>query len=249
MKSSGTAFPPVRYFSMGDNTWRVADNWPPSNSRATWFYLHSGSEANSSRGAGKLNRDHPQAESADVFDSDPAKPVPSVPARAGRGEYEAIWGPVDQSPIDDRTNVLVYSTTALSRPLRFAGPLKAEIGVSASTPDADWVVKVTDVRPDGFAQNLATGIRRGSFRESEPTPTPLVPGKTYNLRVDPGHAAATIAPGHKPRIEIAGSCFPLFDRNTHTGEGPGRARTLVARQRLEHSAKAISRVSLPVIEE
>src|SRR5260370_33628719 len=96
----------------------------------------------------------------------------------------------------------------LSVPLEFAGPLSAELWVSADTADADWVVKLIDVRPDGFAQNLAMGIQRGSFRDSELNPQPLERGKNYHIKVDLGHAAARIEPGHRLRVEGGGSYFP-----------------------------------------
>ena len=142
--------------------------------------------------------------------------------------------------------MLVYDLP-VSEPLRFAGPLSAELWVSADTPDADWVVKLIDVRPDGYAQNLATGIQRGSFRDSELKPTPLEPGKTYRITVDMGHAAARIDAGHKLRVEIAGACFPLYDRNTNTAEGPTATRTLIATETVLHAPGAASRVIVPVI--
>ena len=103
------------------------------------------------------------------------------------------------------------------------------------------------MRPDGFAQPLATGIQKGSFRESDVNPTPLVPGKVYRLNVDLGHSAARILPGHSLRVQIASSCFPLFDRNTNTAEGPTGARTLVATEQVWHSAVRPSKIWLPVV--
>ena len=170
-------------------------------------------------------------------------PVPESPSHP---RYSAIWGPVDQGPAEDRADVLVYDMPVRDA-LVFAGPIRAEVWASADTPDADWVVKVIDVRPDGFAQNLAVGIQRGSFRDSEVNPTPLEPGRTYRIQVDLGHAAARIESGHKLRVEVTGSYFPLYDRNTNTGEGPYSARTRIATESIMHSPAAASRVILPLI--
>jgi putative CocE/NonD family hydrolase len=246
-QSTTTPFPAVRYFSMGEGVWRTAGNWPPESAEALPLYLHSGGHANTRHGDGRLSRQPPAAAGpADVFRADPADPAPAVPESPSRPRYSALWGPFDRSPIEDRQDVLVYEMP-VTEPLRFAGPLHAELWVSTDTPDADWVVKLIDVRPDGFAQDLASGIQRGSFRDSELHPAPLEPGRTYRLRVDMGHSAARVEAGHKLRVEIAGACFPLYDRNTNTGEGPAGTRSRIATEKILHAPSTASRVILPVI--
>jgi putative CocE/NonD family hydrolase len=246
-KSTTAPYSPVRYFSMGDNVWKNADAWPPADATAMSFYLHSGGRANTRKGDGRLTREAPaQAEPPDTFRADPANPVPAVPESAVHPKYSAGWGPVDQGPLEDRHDVLVYDLP-LNEDLVFAGPVRAELWVSADTPDADWVTKVIDVRPDGFAQNLAVGIQRGGFRDSESDPTPLQPGQTYKISVDVAHAAARLKAGHKLRVEISGSYFPLYDRNTNSGEGPTSSRTLVSTEKVLHSPGSASRVILHVL--
>ena len=165
----------------------------------------------------------------------------------GRGKYGAIWGPADQRSIEDRKDVLVYDTGVLSQPVTIAGPVHAEIWGIADTPDADWVVKLIDVAPDGFAQNIALGILRSSFRESETTPRPLEPGRAYKFEVDMGHVAAKVAAGHSLRVDVGAACFPLFDRNTNTGEGVFTAKTKIATQQVWHNTHRPSRVMLWMI--
>jgi predicted acyl esterase len=109
------------------------------------------------------------------------------------------------------------------------------------------VFKLIDVRPDGFAQNLAVGIQRGSFRDSELNPQPIERGRNYHIKVDLGHAAARIEAGHRLRVEVSGSYFPLYDRNTNTAEGPYSARTLIATEKVQHSPAAASKVILQVM--
>ncbi len=108
-----------------------------------------------------------------------------------------------------------------------------------------WAVKLVDVRPDGFAQNLATGILRGRYRDSLLKPQPLKPGEVYEITVDLGPCAATIAKGHKLRVDICGSLFPLYDRNPNTGEGPFGSRTAIATEQVHHKPGALSRIVLP----
>ena len=78
----------------------------------------------------------------------------------------AFWGPVNQSALKDRDDVLVYTSDAFTEPLSFAGNIEAKLFVSADTPDADWEVKLVDVRPHGYAENIATGILQGRYRDS-----------------------------------------------------------------------------------
>ena len=242
----GKPFPPVRYFSMGDNVWHDAQTWPPEGFTATSFHLRSDGKANTRKGGGRLTREAPaKAEPADTFRADPANPVPACPVTEARPIKAAVWGPVDQSANEDREDVLVYTSDELSEPLTFAGNIEAKLHVSADTPDADWAVKLVDVRPDGFAQTLATGILRGRYRDSLLKPQPLKPGEVYEITVDLGPCAATIAKGHKLRVDISGSLFPLYDRNPNTGEGPFGSKTAIATEQVHHKPGALSRIVLP----
>lgn len=245
-EATSKPIPPVRYFSIGDNTWHEAATWPPHANEPTSFYLHSKGQANTSQGDGQLDRLAPQAdEPTDAFRADPDDPVPACPVTATRGLFEATWAPVDQRSIEERKDVLVYSTEPLKVPLTFAGDAQLELFVSADTPDADWVAKLIDVHPNGFSQNLAVGILRGRFRDSEHSPTPLQPGQVYRLLIDLGPIAAQLQPGHRLRIDVCGSYFPLFDRNTNTGEGPFGKKTMVSTEKVYHGLKTSSRLLLP----
>ena len=248
-QAQATPFPPVRFFSMGDNVWHEAQSWPPEGYAPVSFHLRSGGNANTRKGGGRLTREAPShAEPADTFRADPANPVPACPVTATRPVKAAVWGPVDQSANEDRDDVLVYTGDTLAEPLSFAGNIEATLHVSADTPDADWAVKLVDVHPDGFAQNLATGILRGRYRESLLKPTPLKPGEVVEIRVDLGPCAATVATGHKLRVDVCGSLFPLYDRNPNTGEGPFGSRTTVATEQVHHRPGALSQIVLPCLQ-
>ncbi len=242
-------FAPVRYFSMGDNAWREAQNWPPAGFAAKSFYLRSNGKANTSSGDGRLTQTPPDtSEPPDRFRADPANPTPACPVTDKRPLHAATWAPVDQTVVEAREDVLVYSSDTLAKPITFAGNAEARLHVSADTPDADWVVKLVDVHPDGFAQNLTVGILRGRYRESLLNPKPLIPGRGYEIAVDLGPIAATIAKGHRLRVDICGAYFPLFDRNSNTGEGPAGSRTAIATESVHHRPGALSRIVLPCLE-
>lgn len=237
---------PVKYFSMGNNLWQEATTWPPHGFTATPFYLHSDGHANTGVGDGTLDLcPATTAETADSFKADPDDPSPACPVTAKRPLISATWGPVDQRPIEKRDDVLVYTSAPYTEPLTFAGNAQAKLFVSADTPDADWVVKLIDVHPDGFSQNLTVGILRGRFRKSEQQPTPLKPGEVYEITVDLGPIAAQIGKGHRLRVDICGAYFPLFDRNPNTAEGPFGKDSKISTERVYHDPGRPSRIILP----
>ena len=240
-------FPPVRYFSMGDNVWHDAQTWPPEGFTATSFYLGSAGKANTRQGNGRLTREAPKEnEPSDTFRADPAKPAPSNPITEGRPIKAAVWGPVNQSDTEDRDDVLVYTSEPMTAPLTFAGNAEAKLHVSTDTPDADWAVKLIDVHPDGFAQNIVRGILRGRYRSSLLKPELMQPGQVYEITVDLGPVAATLAKGHQLRVDISGADFPLYDRNPNTAEGIFSNNTAIATEQVHHKPGALSRIVLPV---
>lgn len=246
-KVAATPIVPVRYFVMGENKWYDAETWPPAGYEETSFHLHSDGKANTRGGSGMVNQNAPAAdEPTDHFKADPADPVPACPVTDQRPLHAGTWAPVDQRPLEDRQDVLVYTSEPLASPLTFAGDARAELFVSADTPDADWVVKLIDVHPDGAAYNLTVGVLRGRFRDSELEPKLLTPGEVYKIVVDLGPVAAQLAPGHRLRVDICGAYFPLFDRNANTADGIFGTATAIATESVYHSPARPSRIILPV---
>ena len=130
---------------------------------------------------------------------------------------------------------------------RIAGNPQVQLFVSADTVDADWVVKLIDVHPDGRAFNLATGLQRARYRKSLQQPELLQPNEICELTIDLGPCAASIAAGHRLQIDICGSLFPLFDRNPNTAAGIFGHQTAVSNEQVHHSPETLSRLILPVI--
>ena len=238
---------PVRYFVLGKNRWYEAETWPPAGFEETAFYLHSSGHANTRNGDGRLTpaaatTDEPQ----DIFTADPIDPVPACVVTEARPIQAATYAPLDQRVIEDRKDVLVYTSEPLKQPLTFAGNAKAELFVSADTPDADWVVKLVDVHPDGAAYNLAVGILRGRYRNSELEPTLLVPDTVYPITIDLGPIAAQLDVGHSLRVDVCGAYFPLFDRNPNTERGISGNTQVPSRETVRHTPFQASRIVLPV---
>jgi putative CocE/NonD family hydrolase len=233
---------PVRLFIMGINQWRDEQEWPLARAVATPFYLHSGGRANTLNGDGKLDGSAPNDEPADHFEYDPLNPVPT----GSRGGYSRL--PSDQRELEQRADVLVYTSAVLAAPVEVTGPIRAHLWVASSATDTDFTVKLVDVLPDGTARALTDGILRTRYRKSKTTPVLLTPGQPEELVIDVGATGNVFLPGHRIRIEVSSSNYPRFDRNPNTGapfgEGPPPR---VAHQTLLHDRAHPSRIILPVI--
>lgn len=210
---------PVKIFVMGRNEWREEDDWPLARAKSTKYYLHSAGSANTASGDGTLSTAVPGAEKADQFTYDPSDAVPTLggPLCCGPPLPSGI-GPQDQSKAEARSDVLVFTTPALSRDLEVTGPVSLELFVSSSAPDTDFTGKLADVWPNGFAQNLTEGILRLRYRNSQEKPEIAKPGETYRVIVDLWATSNVFLAGHKLRLELSSSNFPRFDRNLNTGE-------------------------------
>jgi putative CocE/NonD family hydrolase len=240
--------PTAKYFIMGINEWRLADDWPPPGTEFRPLYLHSAGHANSAAGNGTLAWDSPSAEPSDRYDYDPANPVPAYGGAFYWGDGGQPFGPLDQSRIERREDVVVYSSEPQQSPLTIAGDVDLELFVSSSAPDTDFVAKLCDVAPDATSLNLADGICRARWRSGGEVPDPaLTTGETYRVVIELGPVGHCFRPRHRVRLQVTSSCFPWYDRNMNTGGRLGAdAVGSVATQSLHHDSERPSRILLPV---
>jgi putative CocE/NonD family hydrolase len=240
---------PVRIFVMGKNVWRNEDDWPLARARATRYYLRSAGGANTLGGDGALSTSPAQSERADKYTYDPASPAPTRGGGLCCDNDHLPSGAFDQRTVEDRKDVLVYTTPAFTNDFEVTGPIAAELYASSSAVDTDFTAKLVDVWPNGFAQNLTDGILRARYRNSHASPELLKPGEIYKIRVDMWNTSNVFLAGHKLRLEISSSNFPRFDRNLNTGENAGVSSTMVkAENAIYHDAQHPSALILPVIE-
>jgi uncharacterized protein len=210
---------PVKIFVMGSNKWRYEDEWPPSGSRTVRYYLHSSGGANSLSGEGGMSETPPAAEAADTFLYDPGDPARTLGGALCCDETDLPGGPFDQSKVESRKDVLVYTTAPFDRELDLIGPVSVELFASSSAVDTDFTGKLVDVWPDGYAQNLTDGIIRARYRDSQAVPNLMKPGTIYKFVVDLVSVSDALLPSHRLRIEISSSNFPRFDRNLNSADG------------------------------
>jgi hypothetical protein len=243
-----TDMPRVQYYLMGANEWRSSETWPVEGTTFEKFYLHSGGDANSLLGDGSLTRTGPGREPADDFVYDPADPVPSLGGQACCTGMNTGAGAYDQSEIEAREDVLVYTSPVLEAGLEVTGPLEAVLYVSSDALDTDFTMKLVDVHPDGTAYNIQEAASRVRYREGLTGAVLMEPGEVYEIRLDLHATSNYFGPGHRIRIEVSSSNFPRWSRNLNTGGNNfDEVEWRVARNTVHHSARYPSHVLLPIV--
>ncbi len=241
--------PVMRFFVMGSNRWQETDEWPLRSTRDRSLFLCGKEAANSILGGGTLSFAAPQAnEHVDTFVYNPLDPVPTL---GGNNLGYALTPPGqrEQSPIEKRTDVLVYTGEPLDKDTDVIGYVKAVIYASTTAADTDFTVKLCDVYPDGRSYNVCDGLLRGRYRNGNEREELLEPGRVYAFTIDCWVTAMTFRRGHRIRVQVSSSNFPRFDRNPNTGAPFGTDdRLKPAEQHIFHSAEYPSRVVLPILE-
>ena len=219
LKGTDLDLPKVSTFETGVNKWKTYNTWPPKEAEEKNLYLLPG---------GKLSFDAPATtDSFDEFISDPNKPVPFYNNITLDMQREYMTG--DQRFAARRPDVLTYQTDVLDKDLTLAGNVWADLKVSITGTDADWVVKVIDVYPDSAKNNQFTGkevymsnyeqmvrseAMRGKFRNGFDKPEPFVPGKVTPVNFELQDVLHTFKKGHRIMVQVQSTWFPLIDRNT-----------------------------------
>jgi putative CocE/NonD family hydrolase len=238
----------VKIFVMGANEWRDEDDWPVARSRETRYFLHSTGHANSTKGDGSLATSTPHAEKSDQYTYDPASPAPTIGGPLCCDSKHLEPGPRDQRPVEERQDVLVYSTPTLADDLEVTGPVRVELFAKSSAVDTDFLAKLVDVGPDGFAQNLTEGIVRARYRTSQEKAEFMKPGEVYKFNIDLWATSNVFRKGHRLRLEVSSSNFPRFDRNLNTGEDQSHSqKPISAVNTILHDAEHPSALILPVV--
>jgi putative CocE/NonD family hydrolase len=249
LKDSGefAGEPRIRHFALGENRWFGADAWPEttaSNRSSMELYLHSNGKANSRKGDGALSKAAPQLdEPRDIFVYDPEVPVLSPGGPMG------LSGPHDQAEAELGNNLLVYTSEPLPQRVHIFGHPAIALYAATSAANADFTAKLVRVLPDGRAQFLCMGIARSSwlFRDAE-----YRADTTQCWRFDLDPISCVLFAGERLRLEIAGSAFPLYDRNSSTQVPAAQAshwNWSRSTQQVLHTAEFPSLLRLPVAED
>lgn len=223
--NSATEQPAITYYVMGaanepgapGNEWRTAAQWPPVATESLRLQLNpdhtaslhdasaAGTSAEESSAAGTLS-----------YRSDPSDPVPSI----GGYELTIPSGPRDQQPIESRKDLLVFTTRPLEEPLEVTGHVTASIRLKSTAPDADMIVRLCDVYPDGRSFNITEGALRLRFRDDPEQEKWMVPGQEVTVQIRMWPTSMIFNNGHRLRVHIASSSSPALEPNLQNGQPP-----------------------------
>jgi predicted acyl esterase len=216
-----SGWPTVSYYVMGDvdtpsapgNEWRYADDWPIPFTDAQWYF----------HGDGVLTTDLPGIDDPLPYVYDPIDPVPTI---GGKNLFSPA-GPYDQRPLENRSDVLVFTSPVLEQPYEATGPVTARLFVSSDCPDTDFTVKLTDVYPDGRSMFITDGILRMRNRNGQDHWEFMQSGTTYEIVVDLWSTSYIWNTGHCIRVEVSSSNYPRFLNNPNTVDRIGKNTTTV----------------------
>jgi putative CocE/NonD family hydrolase len=237
---------PVKIFVMGINEWRDEIEWPLERAQYTNFYLHSNGKANIKKNDGHLSVNTPIEEIADTFIYDPKNPVPTK-GGATLFSRPLTMGPFDQSTIEEREDVLVYTTEPLTEAIEVTGPVKVKLWASTDAKDTDFTAKLVDTAPDGRAIILTEGIVNAKYRKGN-HPQKELSGEIVIYEIDLGATSNVFLSGHQITLEISSSSFPQYAPNPNTGKTMIESKeTIKAQQIIYHNEKYPSHIILPII--
>ncbi|MDQ2839679.1 MAG: CocE/NonD family hydrolase [Acidobacteriota bacterium] len=240
--------PLLHIFVMGPDIWRKEHEWPLARARSTAFYLSSRGEANTAEGDGGLYRKPVRKAPPDTFTYDPRNPVPTAGGAICCDPVLLPPGPLEQSAVEERTDVLVYTTAPLTEDLEVTGPVRAILYVATSANDTDFTAKLVDVGMDGRALGVCDGIQRLRYRLSLAKPIFVKRNTAYQISIDAGATSYVFSAGHRIRLEVSSSNFPRFDRNLNSsGLNADATKLNKAKQSVFHEKNYPSALILPVI--
>ena len=239
---------PVHYFVMQKNEWRSAPCWPPDCRGHANTLFGNGCLA-SAAGVGNC----------DACLHDPEDPVPAKPVDPRPRRLEDSPELLDYTKIEEREDVLVYTSETLEEGLIVAGPVQVRLFASTTAEDVDFMCRLLDVFPDGRPINVTEGAVRARYRNTvtpqavrrnkEIREEPIVPGEIVEYEIFVGNTAWYFAPGHRFRLEVANSSFPRHDVNPGMSSPIGMAETCrKSVQCIYHDQRYQSVLVLPVTE-
>ena len=194
------------YYTIGEEKWKTAGNWPVPGGRTVSFYLTPG---------GGLSDVLPEEQGCDSYTYDPADPAEHI---IDLSENE-LGVPEDYTLVEQRPDVLSYTTPALTQPLVLTGDFTVELYVSSDAPDTDFIVRITDVDEHGRSRKLADGVLSARYRDGFGAPKLMEPGRVYKLSIRTSKLSAAFQPGHRLRLTVTSGARNFLFPNRNTGAG------------------------------
>ncbi len=236
--------PPLKIFTICKNEWRYEQGWPVANTTYKNAYFHSSGRANSRKGDGTLSFVAPTSdEQPDSYRHDPANPVISK----GGPNLHIPNGAFEQSSVESREDVLVYTGEALKDGIEVTGDITMVLHAATTAIDTDFIVRLCDVYPNGKSYNVSDLGIRARYRDGIlKLPSYVEPGRVYAYTIPMWPTSYFFQPGHRMRIVIASSDFPRYAVHPNLANG-NKDEYAIAKQVVYHDKARPSHVILPVI--
>lgn len=240
LEGKGKRPEPVYIAASGSDKWQTMDVWPNEDLNYISMYLNDGKSLSC------------EEETAEIcvssYVSDPSAPVPFMKDASRRDKSYMV---ADQSFASERADVITFTRAPQEEVLKLQGPVKVDLNMSISTDDADVVVKLIDVYPDGYQMLIRGEVFPVRYRESLEEPKPAIPGEVMNVQFTMNDVAHWVLPGHRLMVQIQSSWFPLVNMNPQTymdniylAEPEDYTKAEI---KIYHQKNLQSRVLLPVI--
>jgi hypothetical protein len=245
LRGETAAVPRVRYFLMNADTWHETDSWPPPSASVRRLHLRADRDgAQCALSAEPPSLDHSSAS----YVYDPADPTPTC---GGRVLYlgRLAMGPIDQAPLQHRTDLLRYFGEPQAQALDLAGPVTARLHVASSAVDTDFIVRLLDAGPDGVMLPMCEGALRLRWREGFDAERAYTPGRVEAISISLGDVAWRVAAGHCLVLQVQSANYPHLDPNFNTGGALGAdARGVAATNQVFHDREHPSWLELSVLQ-
>ncbi|MEY8524886.1 CocE/NonD family hydrolase [Lachnospiraceae bacterium 38-10] len=235
---------PVEYYTVGEERWKSAGNWPVPGTKAAALYLDGGGYANGSGGDGRLVFERPKKEGSDGYFYDPKEPAVHI-VDMSENELEV---PEDYTEEEKRRDVLCYTSDVLDRDMTVTGDMTAELYISSDAPDTDFIVRVTDVDETGRSVKLADGILSARYRGGFERAEFLRDGEIACLKIRTTKISNCFKKGHRIRVTITSGAENFIFPNSNTVDGYNSETVVTAHNRVHHGGEHASRLLVPVEE-
>lgn len=231
---------PVEYYTVGDNEWKTAENWPVPTTEKVEIFLDSEGDANTSYGDGKLVFENPTEEKSDGYEYDPNNPSIHI-IDMSENEIEV---PEDYTEEEKRDDMLCYTSDVLEEDFTITGDIDVELYISSDAVDTDFIVRVTDVDENGKSIKLADGILDAKYRNSFEHPEFMKEGEVYKLNILTTKISNTFKKGHKIRFTVTSSAKNFVFPNSNTKDGFNSETYVVANNRVHHGGVYPSKITV-----
>lgn len=236
---------PVEYYTVGEEKWKRAENWPVPGTKVRHLYLDSGGCANSSGGDGRLVFEKPGAEGSDGYAYDPGDPAVHI-VDMSENELEV---PEDYTEEEKRRDMLCYTSAVLEEDLTITGDMTAELYISSDAPDTDFIVRMTDVDERGRSIKLADGILSARYRNGFERAEFLRNGEIVCLKIRTTKISNCFKRGHRIRLTVTSGAENFVFPNSNTVDGYNSETVVMAHNRVYHGGEHASRLSVRVEEQ